>query len=222
MTPPELLLREAEFQARRRRVLRALNAWFAIAGLGLLALFVARALAPGAFHAVLVGSVITMAAAGLSYAVALRRHWRCPACGKRWQTSDLLAAVHWRHCASCGAELRRDLPDTPQERAARTTFAQEDLPREVWAARFRARRRRCGAIVAGLVVAGLASLFWVSHRGLGEFAQQGVAALFSGLALATGVLGSRCPRCRTGFLPARTTHCQRCGLSLEAGGDQDP
>jgi len=216
MTTAELRIREADFRERRRRVLRGMGAVAVAGGGGIALVAVVRALAPEAFDAGVAVFVASFAASGLAYWLTLRRHWRCPVCEARWDGNDALASAHWNHCPACGTALRAVPVQAAHERIALTEFALEDLSEDELAARFLRRRRR-GLLASGAaVVAGAAILVWSSDRGWSEMAEQAVAALFVGVAVAVGVTSARCPRCRVGLIAGRGRHCQRCGLRLRS------
>jgi hypothetical protein len=219
MTCDDVLLREPEFEGRRRRVLRAMGVfvWVSAAGLGVV--IAVRALAPGAFDRGVMVFVGGFALSGLALWRTARRHWRCPACDARWELSDVLASRFWNHCARCGVALRAARPPTAREDAARARFEAEGLAPDELARRFRQQQRRSGLAAAALCVAGVATLAGIAGRGLPEWVEQGVVAGFAGIVLAVVVTGARCPRCRRGVLAGPGSHCPRCGL---APGLRDP
>jgi rubredoxin len=157
------------------------------------------------------------AVAGLSLWRTARRDWRCPACDVRWESQDALAAGRWNHCAACGVELRANPHQAEKERLATTEFEFEDLPHPELVARFR-RRRRLGLIGLGASALLLVAALAVAHaQGWGKLAQQGIAASFTGVAVAVVATTARCPRCRVGILASEARHLQRCGFVLVPG-----
>lgn len=212
----ELLWREADFLARRRRLLRALAASAASLGVGLLLLAVVR---PALRDAVGWLVVLGFAGSGLRLAWIWRRSWRCPACEVRWPLGDVLASAHWNHCAACGAGLRASPKRAPLEPSAGSE--PDTATRAQWLERFERRRRRRGA--AALVATGLgaAALLLASAAGWGETARQVLVAALAGAVSAAAVWASRCPRCRVGVVTGPGRHCQRCGLRLRLAEDRD-
>jgi hypothetical protein len=210
------LLHAAEFEARRRRALRAMGVLVlaSVTGLGLA--MAAHELAPELFEPAVMLFVVTFGATGLALWRTLRRHWRCPACDARWDSSDVLASAHWNHCATCGEPLRVSPIESTREQSAVARFDRDETPHEELLARF-LRRRRLGMLAAGVVaIAGVATLVWVQHQGWGELGEQAVVALFGGMLAAVVVTGARCPRCRVGIVARAGRHCQRCGLVLRS------
>ena len=181
--------------------------------LGLLAIVVAKETDPAAIEGATAGFVLAIFASLLFVWRTANRHWRCPSCDVRWETSDTLASFHWNHCTSCGAPLRAYPQQRERERAALTDFALAARSREELRADFERRRRR-SLIAAGVAtVAGLAALLAIEQTDVPEWVGQGTVALFTAIVAATVVHGARCPRCRTGIV-TRGHHCQRCGLQL--------
>jgi hypothetical protein len=214
VTTNEHLLRAAEFEARRRRVLRAMAA-FALATLGGVGLMLAaRTFAPDDFDAGVAVFLAFFAATGLALWRTLGRHWRCPACAARWDTGDALASAHWNHCPTCGAPLRPAPAQATHERITTTQFALDDIPHDEIVSRFQRRRRRRLLGAGAVIVAGVATLVWVRDQGWGDAAEQVVVALFAGIVAAVGLTGTRCPRCQIGIVAGKARHCQRCGLLL--------
>lgn len=221
MGDAETFLHEAEFLARRSRALRACGRLFAV-GIGGIALcLLAKTSAPQAFQAAVILFVLSTAAAGLSYAYVLRRHWRCPVCDVAWESNDILGSSVWNHCAACGATLRAAPQQRERERLAVAEFEIQHLSRRELEARFLRRRRWGLAAFAGVVAVGVAGLVLVQIQGWGQNGRIGVMALCSGLGVATAALASRCPRCSVGLVgPGR--HCARCGFALEPDAPAQP
>jgi hypothetical protein len=215
--------REAQLGERRRRVLRAEALVAASFGLGLAGVAAAKELAPGAFEEATAGFVLALAGSLLLVARTARRHWRCPACDVRWETSDTLASFHWHHCPACGVALTQARLPRPRERAASLDF---ELSRAAGAdlrSTVERRRRRSRWVAGGCLALGLASLVWLDSVGAPEWIHRAAIAAAGGTSLALLVHGARCPRCGTGAL-VRGVYCSRCGLSLDAdlGAPQGP
>ena len=188
------LMLVAEFEARRRRVLRATGVFF-LASVGSLALaLVAHAFAPEWYEASVKVFVTAFAVSGLGLGLTLRRHWRCPACHARWIFNEVLASGNWNHCATCGTPLRTTPLQTERERLSVSQFAQDDTPEEALLARF-LRRRRHGMLAAvAVVIAGIATLVWAHDQAWSKAAEQAVLALVGGIVLTIGLACARCPR----------------------------
>lgn len=214
MTSPELRAREAEFEERRRRVLRAFALLIAVFAVGIAVLVAAKELRPESYDDVIPIFVLAAGAGFLALWRTTRTHWRCPACDARWKFDETLASGHWNHCGLCGAPLRATLVEGEREREARSRLALDPVSDEVLVAGFLRRRRR-GALAAGVaVLAGVAALMVVQRQGWGPVAEQVVVALFMAVAAAVFMHSARCPRCRVGIVAGKQRHCGRCGLEL--------
>lgn len=207
---------EQRFLDRRSRVLRAAGAWFGSFALGIVALIVAKQRSEAALDALMPLFVCALAALGVRLWWTLRRHWRCPACEARWRFDGSLASAHWNHCGECGAALRVMPRQRPHELRGALDAACGGASHADLVARLRRNRRLGGAAATALGAAGIAAYGWIASLGLGETAEQVAAATAVGLATAVAVVGSRCPRCRSGIVGGVRGHCQRCGFSAAA------
>jgi hypothetical protein len=214
MSDAELFLREAEFLARRRRVLRSMGRFAAAAVIGLALPILAKLWAPEAFDPAVMLFIAAIAVTGLAHVRTLRREWRCPACEMRWQGNDVLASGYWNHCATCGAALRAAPQQHERERLATTEFELQHLPQEELEARFRRSRRRGLLAFGGVVLLGAVLFGVVQAQGWGEYARNVVVAGCAGLGVAVTALAARCPRCSVGLI-GKGRHCQRCGFHFE-------
>jgi predicted RNA-binding Zn-ribbon protein involved in translation (DUF1610 family) len=218
----ERMLLEAEFRARRGRVLRAEGHVVLAAAIGLGAVVVARQAAPAAFEPATAFFVLATLGSLLRVWWVANRHWRCPACEVRWETKETLASFAWNHCPSCGAPLRAYPVQREQERAALAEFALDPRSPGELLDLFERRRRRGLWAAAVAMAAAAVALVWMAGHDLGDTIVQSVMAGFGALVAGAMLWAARCPRCRSGII-GQGRHCQRCGLRLaEIGDPADP
>ncbi len=212
MDGSDVLLHQAEFEARRRRVLARLGGLLLIFALGLALLIAARQSGPVAEEAAAAVFSLTLIATGLWLWRTLRRVWRCPACDVRWVLGDALASLHWNHCAHCGTALRATAVRSTREREQLDAFDPSELADA--GARLQRRGRIGLAVATCLAVVGLAVAAWAHGAGWSPLLQHAAIALVVGIGTVAAFVTSRCPRCSAATLGARGGHCQRCGLVL--------